>query len=493
MRRSFVFMIALVAAVAARTTAQEAPPPSTVLTVQPAKEPVPALRYRLLPESVELIPGNAALFYHRAIEGLIRNGLQARIQTLKNQPAPSLALSDDQVNEWLAKPIDQLPRDQVQRILDTYHSVLREVEQGARRERCDWEFQRREEGFSLDIDEIQQTRWLARLVALQARLDAAEGRLDSAIHWVQTGLALARHLSQSSQFYIQSLVAASITELMASTIEALIQTPGCPNLYWALAALPRPFLDLTSATEAERHFLERELPRLRGIDENVWSLEQARAFGDELERKASMFLGRWSQVNSSLTRPSIDDLGQHLLIAGLIARAYPEAKRALIASGMASERVEAMPAIQVVAIYSYRNFEEKRDDLFKWANLPYSQGDRGMMEAEQKIFAGATIGVPFVMVLPGIRTMFNVPVRIDRRFAAIQTIEAFRAYAASHDGSPPPGLEALVQTPAPLDPAANARFSYSASGATISLTSSSPHNLDRDPRYAVRYQIKISR
>ena len=34
---------------------------------------------------------------------------------------------------------------------------------------------------------------------------------------------------------------------MAVPLEDLIQAPGAPNLYWALANLPRPFLDLSDA------------------------------------------------------------------------------------------------------------------------------------------------------------------------------------------------------------------------------------------------------
>ena len=50
--------------------AQAQPPPASVpteITVRPAAEPRPALKYRLVPESRALVPGNAAIFYHRAV------------------------------------------------------------------------------------------------------------------------------------------------------------------------------------------------------------------------------------------------------------------------------------------------------------------------------------------------------------------------------------------------------------------------------------------
>src|SRR5580658_8510733 len=64
--------IALLLLVAARwpSAASAQPPPDarpTVITLRPAVEPVPALKYRLVPEQIKLVPGNAAIFYHRGI------------------------------------------------------------------------------------------------------------------------------------------------------------------------------------------------------------------------------------------------------------------------------------------------------------------------------------------------------------------------------------------------------------------------------------------
>jgi hypothetical protein len=491
-RRSFVLSGFALALLATSARAQQEALPPTVVVVRPAKEPVPALRYSLLPPAGEQIPGNAAIFYHRAIEGLIRVNYGRQIQSLKTKQPPGSDALTDQVAEWLAMPVARLPLDAVRKLVQQHQHIFNEVGQGARRDDCDWEFDRRDEGYSLVLDDIQATRQLARLVALRARLETAEGRIDPAIHWIGTGLALARHVG-TSRMYIQSLIAASIVQEMANALEQLVQAPGCPNLYWALAALPRPFIDLSAANEGERRLLEREFPRLRGMEETVWSLEQARAFGDEIERKGGLLFGRSSGLNSSLTQPSIEDFASHMAVASLVARTYPEAKRALTASGMATERVEAMPAIQVVAIHSYRIFEEKRDDVFKWTSLPYSQGYRGMLEAEKKVFVGVPIGIPFIVVLPAIQSVFNVPERMDRRFAVIRIIEAVRLYAASHDGALPPNLEALSESPAPLDPATGTPFGYSVDGQTATVEAPPPPGLDRIPQNSVRYQIKVAR
>ena len=45
-------------------------PQPTVITLRPAAEPVPALKYRLVLEQIKLVPGNAAIFYHRGVTTL---------------------------------------------------------------------------------------------------------------------------------------------------------------------------------------------------------------------------------------------------------------------------------------------------------------------------------------------------------------------------------------------------------------------------------------
>ena len=56
------------AGLVARVPAQEEAAKPTQIVLRPAAAPVPALKYQLLPERRTLVPGNAAIFYHRAIE-----------------------------------------------------------------------------------------------------------------------------------------------------------------------------------------------------------------------------------------------------------------------------------------------------------------------------------------------------------------------------------------------------------------------------------------
>jgi hypothetical protein len=481
------------AAVRAQDESENRPPP--VIMIRPASSPVPALVHRLLPERRELVPGNAAIFYHRAIERLIEVRLRRSIKAHDEKKTPrQINEEEEKLQAELNKPLGALPKDVVRGYLDSHSFCLREVELGARREFCDWELQRRDEGYALILSELQEARGLARLVALKVRLELAEGRIDPAIHWLQTGMALARHVGQGNIF-IQSLISAAILEQMAVPLEELIQAPGAPNLYWALANLPRPFLDLTDALEGERYILEKEFPSLKDLDSAPWTLEQARALADELKQKYADLTGDWARAASPTSRPEMKDLGEHLMFTTIVARAYPTAKHALIAQGRPASLVEAMPAIQAVALYSYQLYQEARDDIFKWCSLPYWQGYEGLKKADENPRAGwleLKSGIPFALVLPAIRSVHVVPVRVDRRLDVVQIIEAIRLYAAAHQGTLPPNLDALNASPAPLDPATGKSFDYKLNGETATLAAPPPPGW-QVPQYRIHYELKLAR
>ncbi len=473
----------------------EAPPP-TVIVIRPAASPVPALKYSLLPDRRELIPGNAAIFYHRAIESLIWAQGSQRLEAARAKTSPKqLAAEGETVQGWLSQPLATLPREAVRKHLERFRNSLREVELGARREFCDWEFKRRDEGFNLLLMDMQETRSLGRLLVLKTRLEIAEGRVDSAIHWLQTGLALSRHVGERSSTLIQSLISAALTMQMAVPLEDMIQAPGAPNLYWALANLPRPYLDITTALDGEQSLLEKEFPQLKTLDSAPWSIEQARAFADDFHRKMAMLTGSWARASSPSSQPEMKDLGEHLMFTAIVARAYPEAKRQLIAQGRPAAQVEAMPSIQVVTLHSYRLYEQARDDIFKWAGLPYWQGSKGMSESAWHPGIGwdkLRGGIPFSTVLPAIESGFMVPARVERRLDVVQYIEAIRLYAANHNGTLPPNLEAITEAPVPIDPATGRFFDYKVDGSTATLSAPAPPPYGMVPQYMIRYELKLA-
>jgi hypothetical protein len=476
--------------------AQREPPAPTEITIRPAKAPVPALKYRLLPESRDQVPGNAAVFYHRAIEMILESRGYEHIQSTKVKPSPKAPRSDDQtIFGWVSGPLRNIPRDEARQALERFRAALHEVELGALRRNCDWELDRPDAGFDLRLPEIQQVRALGRLVALQVRLNVLDGRIEEAIHWLQVGCAMARHVAQAP-LYIPYLVGSAVSTQMVGILEDLIQNPAAPNLYWAVANLPRPLLDPVAAHEGEQYVLEREFPRLRTLENGPWTLENARSFTDDLEKKMAMITGDWARVSSSMAQPQMKDLGQHLVFAALVARAYPEAKRRLLAEGKPAAEIEAMPAIQVVALYSYRLYQEARDDIFKWTGLPYSEGYKGLREANQhprETWAKLKGGIPFASLLPAINSVYVVPVRLQRRFCVVQYVEAIRLYAADHEGALPASLEAITEVPLPVDPATGKPLTYKLDGSTATLSAPGPPGWEGIPQFRIDYVLKLAR
>ena len=213
MSRRYVFLgfmaVAAIASVPRLYAGPEADKP-TQIVLRPTAAPVPALKYQLLPERRSLVTGNAALFYHRAIEMSMQQ--QAR-EARGEKGADAGVKQTNNITDWVTGPIASIPRDRAKRLLDANRNSLREIEVGAQRRSCDWGFEQREEAVDLLIEEIQQIRSLVWLVSLRARMAVLEGKNDEALHWIQVGFAVGRHVSEGP-LIIQALVGVHVCQIM---------------------------------------------------------------------------------------------------------------------------------------------------------------------------------------------------------------------------------------------------------------------------------------
>ena len=117
-----------------------------------------------------------------------------------------------------------------------------------------------------------------------------------------------------------------------------------------------------AAAEGERFLLEREIPQLRELDAAPWSLEKARTFTEELRNKLFRLAGYAARSPSGSGSSGLQEWSNKLGLAALVAQAYPEAKRALIAQGRSAAQVEAMPAVQVAALHTFQLYQQLRDE-----------------------------------------------------------------------------------------------------------------------------------
>ena len=264
-------------------------------------------------------------------------------------------------------------------------------------------------------------------------------------------------------------------------VEALIQAPGSPNLYWALAGLPRPLIDLRKALEYERTWVFWMFPKARDLETAELSRRQWQGIIDKIQDLLEMGSGPGGG------RPT------RLYMTAYAIKIYPEAKRYLIAKGRAPTEVEAMPVQQVLGIYFLREFKHWRDEMFKWHSLPYWQAREGMTKAVQsfqKWEQGEGKTNPLAQLLPSLWRVGFLQARLDRQVAAAQCVEAVRMYAAGHEGKLPATLAELTDAPALIDPVTGKAFAYTVDGQTFTLDAPAPPGQPRDQgrRYVVTFR-----
>jgi hypothetical protein len=265
---------------AAAQAAKEEKPTVVKLTVRPAGEPRPALRYQFLPRFVDLRPSNAALIYNQT----------TLLLPSANREDPKDD-SMEKIQKWLDVPPDKLPRDEVRKTLDRYKSVLDNLDLATHRERCDWELPFRERNaITILLPELSKLRDFGRVLAVQARLQIAEGRVDDAVRTLQMGYALGRHAAQG-QTVIHDLIGAAICQMMSQQAQELIQQPGAPSFYWAFTMLPRPLIDLRTAIEGEANLLNLSFPVIREIDPKRRELAYWQNIVDRLETEITSSFG----------------------------------------------------------------------------------------------------------------------------------------------------------------------------------------------------------
>ena len=454
-RLVLLFLISLPASAQQPASKPPEPPRPRDLALSPAPAPIPALRYRLLPSSAELTPGDAAPIYLRN-HGYEDRGLQPRWQQIRHK-----------AGKWLALPLDQFPIAEAGEFIGPWTGrKFAQLEYGARRRTCDWNYtlpEERSHAVEINLPDAQEMRNWGCLLAIKARIEIASGRYDDAVRTIETGIAFARHVG-GGPFLINGLVGASIANQMLDEVVELIGRPGAPNLYWALTALPHPLISLRDQAETDQKMLEYVIPELgeaelaRPRNPAEWSVYLARMHGG-FARLARSF--NYDPQDEPWVK-SIPDwtLGRFKAEALPAARGYLKATR-----GFGDEQLGVMPDDQLVALYLAGRYHELNDEVYKAAYLPAREAIPQIDAAEKRLkpFASG----PLALTLANLRLLRNTQtgaVWPDRLVADLRVIEAIRLHAAAHGGQLPDSLEQITVVPVPEDPATGKPFLYRRSG-----------------------------
>src|SRR5262249_38740299 len=146
----------------------------------------------------------------------------------------------------------------------------------------------RPEGLALLLPEVQGYRSFARVLAVKARLELAEGKIDQAVATLQSGLSLGRNLAKGPSV-IHVLVGAAVMEVMYRRIDELIQQPGAPNLYWSLSVLPRRLADVERLMNEDVGMFERMAPWRKRLENGPMNQDQVKACQREIEKSLEGF------------------------------------------------------------------------------------------------------------------------------------------------------------------------------------------------------------
>lgn len=172
---------------------------------------------------------------------------------------------------WLDSPIDAFPAEEARELLAPMEPAFRKLEEAARRGPVKW-------NPPPATEELRSVRALAKLLALKARLQIAEGKPAEAAQSIGTGYALARSLTEPGCEAIHAMVGVALGELFTEQLLTLSQQTNAPSLLPALQQLPEPLVDIEPAIQGEMDALRTKVPNpiTRGMMVNQLKSSQGR-------------------------------------------------------------------------------------------------------------------------------------------------------------------------------------------------------------------------
>jgi len=469
MMRSMLILGNLLTLFLAMAAATEPTETVTKFEVTPAAEPKPALKYRLVARYLDQTPGNAVPLYLSA--------------TTNMAAAKPKADYWDKVANWLTLPPADLPAKEVEEHLREFGSGLSQVQLATRREACQWDFGVRENGFAAILAGVSELRNYGRLLALKARLQIGQQKYNEAIETLTTLSAMSLHVNEG-QTLVTSLISIALDAQILDQVEAWIQTPGSPNLYWALTTLPSPWVNLRPAINGEMDSLYLTFPYLA-------ALNRKEATADQWDAAFRQFKQDWPKFTLLVNANEEVVRNEEAAWKQAIAAIKPAATAWHKERGLSAEALEKLSEGQLVLEYFLTRMENSRDEVTKWLFIPVAQSQSHLEELAQRNIQSGGMLLDFTrLILPAYASVNLAPARLERRLAALRCVEAIRMSAAGTEPKLPMSLGDIRVVPAPLDPGTNGPFGYEVKDGKATLTAGPLGNAS-DARNRVNYEIRL--
>jgi hypothetical protein len=484
-----VFLAA--AALAAFSVSSRGEETEVRLNVYPMPAPKPALKYQLLPCIDELNSGNAAQDYLKCF-------MEQRAFFYSKEAVSERA-------RYLALPLGELPAAE----LRSYGGgVLRRADWAARLEIVDWQHLDRikDGGIEETPGDLGPLQSLASALQVRFRAEVAGHHFDDALRGAKTMFALSRHLGEYPR-EVAHVEGMAIAHLALGTLEEMVQQPGCPNLYWALTALPCPLVELRKGLQGDCTRVANELRPLR---------DDASMTQTGLEMLLSHLSGVLGLAREHAGLP-IQNLRAVLSARVKDPERVAAARRCLVEAGYAEDRVKALPLLQLILLEEKRNFEIERDERLKLLALPLWQVealDRGVPcgngdplsnqaqdERRTSVIAMSRsmtserdcggVGL-FAELLPRVVKLRQTQAQLERQIAMLRFVEALRLYAAEHHGKLPAAASEIA-LPLADDPFTGKPLEYALEGPSAHIRAHQLAGARRSEGFNVHYVVTIQK
>ena len=431
------------------------------LEVSPAKEVSPAFKHRFTVPPHETIAGNAITHYLRSFgeRGLSRPWDYAEKE------------SGGEVHDWysLKTKSEDIPIEKLKQCSEVFATLVSHIDRATLCRDADWGYAIEDlkgiETIGFLLPSVQNTRTMARSLMLQNRLAIIEKRFDDSVDRLRMTYQLGRNVNKMGVL-VSSLVGVAEVRMANEGAMLLIGTEGSPNLYWAFAELPTPFIDASRAMQIDISMAERLFPEIMDI-------ENAKFSDDEWKRLLNKYVDQLPII-SGLTGGTTNENGLSMKAVGFLGSltGYGDAKRRLTERGYDKEVVSKMSVAQVILTDASHDIKYFSQMCSKSWHVPYPESRRinkifedEIRREQAKFRFGAIISG---MLGPAILNVRFAVVRSEAQINLLMAIESLRNHAAIH-GKFPQSLTEL-DLPVRTNPITGKPFNYSLEAGKAVLT-----------------------
>jgi hypothetical protein len=434
----------------------------------------PSTEYWLLCNPNQRLPGNAAFLYADAAALL-----NDKIVTDVDDAIHAYGSSDWNRFNSLSAQLDQDKLGMIDAGSNAhFHALFDLLDVAARREYYDWSCSFQQQGYFTLLPHLNGDRYLGSLIELHALQQIHAGKFDDTVNTLRLGFELGQKIGQE-QFIVSGLVGVGIIAQTSDATAELMQQPQSPNLYWALAALPRPMISLQRAFARGPLWFQATFPQLAPDRLKDLSADDWRKI---LQQSATIV----QKSNASIANIASNEQK----LSDGVTRALPEARAYYARTyNLSADQVAALDPLKVVATYWYDQGQTQAEQQYRLASqsFPYpilikeaEEFDHQLDQMKKEQPANV-----FLFWIPSLTPPAKTWARLDRTLDALTDVEAIRSYAAANDGQLPPSLDQITSAPAPDNPRTAKPFHYSVQDNTATLS-----DLET-PEFPLNYTIRI--